>query len=143
MKAPAPADLQAWSQEVASDPASLSFLPLARAYRKQGRRDAALRLCLRGLQHHSSNIEAHALLAVLYFESGQRVKAYDEWSMVLMLDPDNFDALRGMGFYFLEQQDQVTAHKHLTRAAQLKPNDPAVQEGLRMLQTMAQPAAAA
>ncbi|HUP90104.1 MAG TPA: tetratricopeptide repeat protein, partial [Longimicrobiales bacterium] len=80
MKSPAPADLQRWSEEVARDAASLSFLPLARAYRRQGRRDAALRLCLRGLEHHPDNVEGHGLLAVLYFESGQRVKAYDEWS---------------------------------------------------------------
>jgi tetratricopeptide (TPR) repeat protein len=134
MKTPAPADLQRWSEDVARDAASLSFLPLARAYRRQGRRDAALRLCLRGLEHHSSNIDAHALLAVLYFESGQRVKAYDEWSMVLLLDPENFDALRGMGFYYLEQHDHEAAQRHLARAAAIKPNDPAVQEGLRILQ---------
>jgi tetratricopeptide (TPR) repeat protein len=139
MKTPAPADLQRWSEDVARDAASLSFLPLARAYRRQGRRDAALRLCLRGLEHNSSNIDAHALLAVLYFESGERVKAYDEWSMVLMLDPENFDALRGMGFYYLEQHDHEAAQRHLARAAAIKPNDPAVQEGLRILQPPAPP----
>ena len=133
MKAPAPADLQLWSQEVASDPASLSFLPLARAFRKQGRRDAALKLCLRGLEHHPTHVEAHALLAMLYFESGQRSKAYDEWSMVLTLEPDNFEALRGMGFYHLEQGDDVTALRSLQRAGQLKPSDLAVQEALRMI----------
>ena len=133
MKAPAPADLQVWSQEVASDPASLSFLPLARAFRKQGRRDAALKLCLRGLEHHPTLVEAHALLAMLYFESGQRAKAYDEWSMVLRLEPDNFEALRGMGFYHLEQGDDVSALRNLQRAGALKPNDLAVHEALRMI----------
>ena len=133
MKSAAPADLQRWSEDVARDAASLSFLPLARAYRRQGRRDAALRLCLRGLEHHPSNVEGHALLAIIYFESGQRLKAYDEWSMVLTLDPDNFDALRGMGFYYLEQEDNEGAKRHLERAAAIKPNDPAVQEGLRMI----------
>jgi tetratricopeptide (TPR) repeat protein len=133
MKTPAPADLQRWSEDVARDAASLSFLPLARAYRRQGRRDAALRLCLRGLEHHPDNVDGHSLLAVLFFESGQRVKAYDEWSMVLTLEPDNFDALRGMGFYYLEQEDYNAAKRHLERAAFLKANDPAVQEGLRII----------
>lgn len=133
MKTPAPADLQRWSEDVARDASSLSFLPLARAYRRQGRRDAALRLCLRGLEHHPDNVEGHGLLAVLYFESGQRVKAYDEWSMVLTLEPDNFDALRGMGFYYLEQEDHLAAKRHLERALAQKPNDPAVQEGLRII----------
>jgi tetratricopeptide (TPR) repeat protein len=133
MRSPAPADLQRWSEEVARDAASLSFLPLARAYRRQGRRDAALRLCLRGLEHHPSNVEGHALLAIIYFESGQRLKAYDEWSMVLTLEPNNFDALRGMGFYYLEQEDHAAARKLLERAAKMKSSDPAVQEGLRMI----------
>lgn len=118
---------------MARDATSLSFLPLARAYRRQGRRDAALRLCLRGLEHHPDNVEGHSLLAMLYFESGQRVKAYDEWSMVLTLEPDNFDALRGMGFYYLEQEDHLAAKRHLERAAVQKPSDPAVQEGLRII----------
>ncbi|MGQ0562652.1 MAG: tetratricopeptide repeat protein [Gemmatimonadota bacterium] len=133
MKAPAPADLQRWSEEVARDATSLSFLPLARVYRRQGRRDAALRLCLRGLEHHPDHVEAHSLLAMLYFESGQRVKAYDEWSMVLTLEPDNFDALRGMGFYYLEQEDHTAAKRHLERAAVQKSHDPAVQEALRII----------
>ena len=111
----------------------MSFLPLAKAYRRQGRRDAALRLTLRGLEHHSDNVEGHSLLAMLYFESGQRVKAYDEWSMVLTLEPDNFDALRGMGFYYLEQEDHPAAKRHLERALSQKPNDPAVAEGLRIV----------
>ena len=42
--------MQRWSEEVARDPRSLAFLPLARAYRKQGLRDASLQLCLRGLE---------------------------------------------------------------------------------------------
>jgi tetratricopeptide (TPR) repeat protein len=133
MKMTAPADLQRWSEDVARDPASLSFVPLGRAYRRQGRRDAALRICLRGLEHNPDNVDAHSLLAVLFFESGQRVKAYDEWSMVLTLEPDNFDALRGMGFYYLEQEDQLAAKRHLERAAAQKPNDPAVQEGLKII----------
>lgn len=133
MKGIAPADLQRWSEDVARDAASLSFLPLARAYRRQGRRDAALRLCMRGLEQHPDNVEGHSLLAMLYFESGQRIKAYDEWSMVLTLEPDNFDALRGMGFYYLEQEDHTAAKRHLERASVQKANDPAVQEGLRII----------
>ena len=139
MKSPAPADLQRWSEEVARDATSLAFLPLARAYRKQGKRDAALRLCLRGLEHHPTHVDGHALLAILYFESGHRVKAYDEWSMVLTLDPNNFDALRGMGFYYLEQDDNESALRHLERAASQKPGDPAVREALRIIRERMQP----
>lgn len=141
MKNPAPADLQRWSEELARNPASLAFLPLARAYRRIGRRDHALRLTVRGLEAHPGNVEAHALLALLYLEEGDRAKAADEWSIVLRLKPGNFEALRGMGFRFLEQNDIPKARQHLERAALIRPDDTAVQEALRLLRQRAAPAA--
>jgi tetratricopeptide (TPR) repeat protein len=143
MKTPAPADLQRWSEELARNPASLAFLPLARAYRRQGRGDLALSLCLRGLEEHPSNVEAHALLALLYLERGDREKAADEWSIVLRLKPGNFEALRGMGFRYLEQDDIPRARQHLERAALIRPDDTAVQEALRLLRQRETAAAAA
>lgn len=138
MKIPAQADLQRWSEEVARDPRSLSFIPLARAYRKQGLRDASLQLCLRGLEAYPSNVEAHGLLAMLYLDEGDHQKAADEWSMVLRVDPDNFEALRGMGFCFLEQDRLTRARQMLERAALIRPADPTVQEALRVLGTRQQ-----
>lgn len=135
MKTPAQADLQRWSDEVARDPRSLAFLPLARAYRRQGLREAATQLCLRGLEAYPSHVEAHGLLALLYLEAGDSTKAADEWSMVLRIDKDNFDALRGMGFCYLEQDQLSRARQTLERAALLRPSDPAVQEALRVLGT--------
>lgn len=143
MKNPAPADLQRWSEELARNPASLAFLPLARAYRRIGRRDHALRLTVRGLEAHPGNVEAHALLALLYLEEGDRAKAADEWSIVLRLKPGNFEALRGMGFRFLEQNDIPKARQHLERAALIRPDDTAVQEALRLLRQRAAPSAEA
>lgn len=135
MRLPAQADLQRWSDEVARDPRSLAFLPLARAYRKQGLSDAAMQLCLRGLDAYPSHVEAHALLAMLYAERGEREKAADEWSFVLRLDRDNFDALRGLGFCFLEEDRLSKARQMLERASLLRPEDPAVNEALRLLGT--------
>jgi tetratricopeptide (TPR) repeat protein len=143
MKAPAPADLQRWSEDVARDPGSLAFVPLARAYRRQGRRDAAFKLCLRGLEHHPSNVDAHALLAMLYFESGERGRAYDEWSIVMRLEPNHFEALRGMGFYYLEQGDDAAAQRNLQRAASVRPRDVTVQEALKLIDERKNPPAAA
>jgi tetratricopeptide (TPR) repeat protein len=136
-----PADLQRWSADVARDPASLSFLPLAQAYRRMGERDAARRICLRGLETHPTNVEAHALLARLCLEAGEREKAFDEWSMVLRLDPGHFEAHRGMGFVYLERGDLAAAARHLDEAARLRPDDPAVREARRMLATGAGAAA--
>lgn len=133
MKTPAPADLHRWSEELARNPASLAFLPLARAYRRLGRRDLALQLCLRGLEHHPTHVEAHALLALLYFEAGDRARAAEEWATVLRLKPGNFEALRGMGFRYLEQNDIARARQHLERAALIRPDDTTVQEALRLI----------
>ncbi|HUF67880.1 MAG TPA: tetratricopeptide repeat protein [Longimicrobiales bacterium] len=133
MKTPAPADLHRWSEELARNPGSLAFLPLARAYRRMGRRDLALQLCLRGLEHHPTHVEAHALLALLYFEAGERARAADEWATVLRLKPGNFEALRGMGFRHLEQGDMGKARQHLERAALIRPDDATVQEALRLI----------
>src|SRR4051812_2452570 len=116
MKMPAAADLQRWSEEVARDPASLAFIPLTKAYRRMGRRDAALRICLRGLERHPTHVEGHGLLALLYLDAGDRGRAADEWGMVLRLEPDNFEALRGMGFHYLEQHDLNNARRHLIHA---------------------------
>jgi tetratricopeptide (TPR) repeat protein len=135
MKIPAKADLQRWSEEVARDPRSLAFLPLARAYRKQGLRDASLQLCMRGLEAYPSHVEGHGLLAMLYLDNGDHQKAADEWSMVLRVDPDNFEALRGMGFCYLEQDRLSRARQMLERAALMRPSDPTVQEALRVLGT--------
>jgi predicted regulator of Ras-like GTPase activity (Roadblock/LC7/MglB family) len=135
MKRPAQADLQKWSDEVARDPRSLAFLPLARAYRRQGLRDQAMQLCLRGLEAYPSHAEAHGLLALLYLEAGDHQRASDEWSMVLRIDADNFDALRGMGFCYLEQDHLSRARQSLERAALIRPDDVTVQEALRVLGT--------
>jgi predicted regulator of Ras-like GTPase activity (Roadblock/LC7/MglB family) len=127
------ADLQRWSDDVARDPRSLAFLPLAKAYRRQGLVQTALQLCLRGLEHHPANVEAHGLLAVLHLEQGDRQKAADEWSIVLRIDPQNFDALRGLGFCYLERDQLTRARQMLERAAALRPGDGTVREALELL----------
>jgi tetratricopeptide (TPR) repeat protein len=135
MRTPAQADLKRWSDDVARDPRSLAFLPLARAYRRRGMSEEAMKLCLRGLEAYPNNIEAHALLAMLYLDRGDHQKAADEWSIVLRLDPDNFEALRGLGFASLEQDMLSRARQLLERAALQRPRDTTVQEALRLLGT--------
>jgi predicted regulator of Ras-like GTPase activity (Roadblock/LC7/MglB family) len=127
--------MQRWSDEVARDPASLAFLPLARAYRRLGQRSAALQLCLRGLEHYPTHADAHSLLALLHLENGDRQRAADEWATVLRLDANHFEALRGLGFCHLEQDQLSRAREMLERAAHLRPGDTPVQEALRLLGT--------
>lgn len=132
-KSAAPAELQRWSEEVARDAGAPSFVPLADAYRRQGNREAAIRVCMRGLERNPSNVEAHLLLARIYLETGDRERAHDEWGFALHLDAENFEAHRGVGFVHLERGDFGTARRHLDRAAAARPDDPAVQEALTVL----------
>ncbi len=133
MTKPAPADVQRWSLEVARDPGAPTFVNLADAYRRQGNLEGALRVCLRGLERRPDHAGAHALLARLYLERGEREKAFDEWSVVLRLDPAHFEANRGMGFVKLERGDLLGAKAYLERAAARRPADALTREALELV----------
>jgi tetratricopeptide (TPR) repeat protein len=125
-----PAEVRRWSEEVAADPGSLSFLPLAGAYRAQGRVEAALRLCLRGLERHPTHVEAHHLLGLLYRDTGELVKAFDEWDIALALAPEHVAARREIGLAAAELGEWVAALRYLERAAEQTPDDAEVGQAL-------------
>jgi predicted regulator of Ras-like GTPase activity (Roadblock/LC7/MglB family) len=116
LSAATPAQVRQWSEEVAADPASLAFLPLARAYREQGRHDAALKLCIRGLEKHPDHVEAHYLLGVLYREGGEELKAFDEWDIALALDSDHAGSRREIGLIAYARGDYPVAVRHLEKS---------------------------
>jgi predicted regulator of Ras-like GTPase activity (Roadblock/LC7/MglB family) len=126
-------DLQRWSREVAEDPGAPSFVLLARAYRRQGRRGAARDVVLGGLAANPEHVDAHSLLALIHIEDGDRQQARDEWETVLRLDPGSFSASRGLGFLALERGDLAAARRHLDAAAAARPDDPAVSQARQVL----------
>jgi tetratricopeptide (TPR) repeat protein len=126
-------DLQRWTREVAEDPGAPSFVRLARAYRRQGRREAALDVVVRGLESNPEHVDAHSLLALLHVEEGDRERARDEWETVLTLDPGHFDASRGLGFLALERNDLKQARRHLDAARRGRPDDTTVAQARQLL----------
>lgn len=132
MRQPSSDDLRRWSDEVARNPDTLAFIPLAEAYRRQGRQNDALRICLRGLERHPSNVEAHAVLARIYLARSDKEKAFDEWLLISKLDPEHFETRRGLGFGYLERGNLEEAVRHLTKAAELRPHDETVREALAL-----------
>lgn len=130
MSAATPMQVRQWSEEVAADSASLAFLPLARAYREQGRRDAALKLCIRGLEKHPDNVDAHYLLGLLYREGGDTLKAFDEWDIALALDPEHGGSRREIGLIAHQRGEHAVAVRHLEKALEADAFDQEVRDAL-------------
>lgn len=121
-----PQQLRQWSEEVAADPGSPAFLPLAQHYREAGRGDAALRLVVRGLERHPHDVEAHHLLGLLYREAGDLVKAFDEWDIALALAPEHRGSRRQIAFLCHARGDVDAAERHLEKALEGDFADPEV-----------------
>src|SRR4051812_29649838 len=111
-------DVRRWSDELASDPGSLVFLPLGETLRRQGQLDLALKIAVRGLERHSHNADAHDLLARIAVDRGELQRAFDEWDMVLQLAPGHVGALKGMAFVRFQQGKTDEAEQYLQRAAE-------------------------
>jgi tetratricopeptide (TPR) repeat protein len=109
-------DIRRLSDELARDPGSRVFVPLAEALRQQGQLEVALKLALRGLERHPHFADAHDLLARIAVDRGDLERAFDEWDMVLRLAPGHLGALKGMGFVCFQQGRLPEAEQYLGAA---------------------------
>ncbi|MGH7679946.1 MAG: hypothetical protein ACRENU_15860 [Gemmatimonadaceae bacterium] len=109
-------DVTLWTEELASDPSSLAFLPLAETLRKRGQIDLARKVALRGLERHPHNADAHDQLARIHADAGDLQSAFDEWDMVLRLVPGHVGAVKGMAFIRFQRGDLAEAEKLLLDA---------------------------
>ena len=128
-------DVRRMSDALAQDPGSRVFVPLGEALRRQGQRDLALKVALKGLERHPHLADAHDLLARLYADDGDIERAFDEWDMVLRLSPGHLGALKGMGFICFHRERFVDAERYLAAAAASDPSDAAVASALAHLRT--------
>lgn len=115
--------IRRWQEEVARDPASPAFVPLADVYRREGRLEVARRLCIRGLQRQPEHVDAHVLLARVQQEAGEMEAACDELDIALRLDPTHQAARRALGYLFLERRDWPQAVQQLEKASAADPHD--------------------
>jgi len=111
-----PDDVRLWSDELARDPSSLVFLPLAESLRRQGQLDVARKVAVRGLERHPHNPDAHDQLARIQADRGDLQSAFDEWDMVLRLVPGHVGAIKGMAFVRFQQGRLDEAEKLLMQA---------------------------
>jgi predicted regulator of Ras-like GTPase activity (Roadblock/LC7/MglB family) len=118
------------SDELARDPASRVFVPLGEALRKQGQLDLALKVTLRGLERHPHFPDGHDLLARIWVDRNELLRAFDEWDMVLRLSPGHVSALRGMGFVSYQLNRLPEAEQYLSAALEAGDADEGVSAAL-------------
>lgn len=135
-------EIRRLSDALASDPASLVFVPLADALRRGGQPDVALRVVLRGLERHAYHADAHDVAARVYADLGDRDRAKDEWEMALQLSGGHVGAMRGLGFLAFQRGDVRVAERYLRDAAARAPQDSGIRNALERLraQRQAEPA---
>lgn len=131
-------EISRWSEELARDPASLVFLQLGEALRRQGQLDLALKIALRGLERHAHHADAHDLLARVAADRGELQRAFDEWDMALRLAPGHVGAMKGMGFVAFQLGRLDDAERYLQQAADAGAGD-SVRGALAMVRRSSKP----
>jgi predicted regulator of Ras-like GTPase activity (Roadblock/LC7/MglB family) len=128
------------SDELARDPSSMVFIQLAELLRQQGQPEVARKVAIKGLERHQHNVDAHDLLARIEVDRGELQKAFDEWDMVLRLDPSHTGAKKGMGFVSYKQGNLVDAERYLGEASEADPDDASIAKALSFVrQRLASP----
>jgi len=120
-------EIRRLSDDLARDPSSLVFMPLADALRRAGQLDLAMRVALRGLDRHPYVADAHDVLARIHADRGDLERAADEWEMTLRLDPSHEQASLGLGFVDFRRGNFEQAEVRLAAA---RDGDPGVATAL-------------
>ncbi len=81
--------IEVLEERLSRDPLSRAFLQLAEEYRKSGRYDDAVRVCMEGLARHPTYHTARIALGRTYLEAGDLEGARRALSEVLELAPEN------------------------------------------------------
>jgi tetratricopeptide (TPR) repeat protein len=136
-------EIRRLSDELASDPASLVFVSLGEALRRQGSTDLALRIALRGLERHPYHADGHDLVARIAVDRGEVERALDEWDMTLRLDPGHVGARKGLGFVCFQQGRLAEAEEHLSAALAIDADDAQIAAGLARVRALLAEAAGA
>ncbi len=127
-------DIHAMSEQLAVDPSSLVFLPLAEALLAHGDIPRALRVAQKGAARHAGRVDAHDLVARIALAQGDELLAEQAWAAVLGIEPTFGTAHRGIGLLRYRQGRLDEARDHLAYAAHQDPADGSVQAALEAVQ---------
>lgn len=129
-------DIATLTLQLAQDPTSLAFLPLAEALRRRGQLDAALTVVARGAGRYPELADGHDLLARIQADRGDGDAAFDAWTTVVRLVPDHLGAHKGLAFLAYRSGDLGRSVKHLTTALELAPNDTTLASAIERIRTV-------
>lgn len=126
--------IRAMSEELAQEPSSLVFLPLAEALLARGEYANAARVARRGADRHPTRPDAHDVLARIALEQGDPAAAERAWRSAIAIAPQFGPAHRGLGFLCYGQERWHEAEDHLASARAATPGDPAIERAWEALQ---------
>ena len=110
------------------DPQGRAFVPLADAYRRARNLERALAVVSIGLERHPDLASAHVVQAWVQQDRGDPNGAAAAWERVLELDPENVEALRGLGKLLAAAGRTSRAGPLLERARALDPTEREIAE---------------
>lgn len=121
------ADIRTMSEQLAADPSSLVFLPLAEQLLARGELAHASRVARKGADRHAHRADVHDLVARIALAQGDEATAERAWQQALAIAPEFGAAHRGLGFLCYRQGRWDEAETHLARARAATPGDPALE----------------
>ncbi len=119
--------IRAMSEQLAIDPTSLVFLPLAEALLTRGELANAYRVARRGADRHAHRADVHDVVARISLAQDDTAGAERAWRDALAISADFGPAHRGLGFLCYQQERWSDAEAHLARARQLNPGEPSLE----------------
>ncbi len=92
------------------------------------------------LEQNDEDVEALRELGTLYQEAGQWQEAYDCWEKLLVVQPDDVDALLSSGVYRFNTGDIAGAEQRWTEVTKIAPDKPEGYYNLGFVHMAKQPA---
>jgi FimV-like protein len=117
------ARIRAFAEELAKNPKSKAFVPLADAYRQLGRYEEAVQVARKGLAIFPHYVAAKLALARACFENGDADPAAQLLEDVLHTAPDNLLANRILAEVYSEKGERDKAIPLLKKLLALEPGD--------------------